>query len=135
MIYDPKITDMQMIRLINQRIKAGVDVRIIGKVAKRAGEMHVQKMHGRLHVRMMVRDAETAFLGSQSLRPLELDGRREVGLIIKEPKTVKRLIEVFEEDWVKTDLGHKEIKNGKKDVRGGLRRSTTFGDLAAAAER
>ena len=35
LIYDPKVADLQMIRLINQRIKAGVDVRIIGKVSKR----------------------------------------------------------------------------------------------------
>lgn len=115
LIYDPKVADMQMIRLINQRVKAGVDVRIIGKVSKRASGMRVQKIPGlRLHVRAMVRDGDTAFVGSQSLRALELDGRREVGLIVKEPKTVKRLLEVFEEDWAKTDLAAKEAKEAKK---------------------
>jgi hypothetical protein len=45
LIYDPKVADLQMIRLINQRMKAGVDVRIIGKVGKRAGSgLRVQKM-------------------------------------------------------------------------------------------
>jgi hypothetical protein len=33
----------------------------------------------RLHVRAMARDGDAAFVGSQSLRALELDGRREVG--------------------------------------------------------
>jgi phosphatidylserine/phosphatidylglycerophosphate/cardiolipin synthase-like enzyme len=118
LIYDPKVTDLQMIRLINQRIKAGVDVRILGKVSKRGGNMRVQKLPGlRLHVRAMVRDGDTAFVGSQSLRAMELDARREVGLIVKEPKTVKRLLETFEGDWAKTDLGAKEIKVGKKEEK------------------
>jgi phosphatidylserine/phosphatidylglycerophosphate/cardiolipin synthase-like enzyme len=104
LIYDPKIGDMQMIRLLTQRIKAGVDVRVIGKVAKRGGGLKGQKCPGaRLHVRAIVRDGDTAFVGSQSLRPLELDGRREVGLITKNPKVVKRLEETFEADWAQTE--------------------------------
>jgi phosphatidylserine/phosphatidylglycerophosphate/cardiolipin synthase-like enzyme len=118
LIYDPKVTDLQMIRLINQRIKAGVDVRIIGKVSKRGGNMRVQKLPTqRLHVRAMVRDGDTAFVGSQSLRAMELDARREVGLIVKEPKTVKRLLDTFEIDWTKTDLGAKEAKEAKKEEK------------------
>jgi phosphatidylserine/phosphatidylglycerophosphate/cardiolipin synthase-like enzyme len=118
LIWDPKVTDLQMLRLINQRMKAGVDVRILGKVGKRGSAMRTQKMPGRrLHVRAMVRDGDTAFVGSQSLRPLELDGRREVGVIVKEPKTVKRMQEAFEEDWSKTDLSAKEEKEAKKEEK------------------
>jgi cardiolipin synthase len=118
LIYDVKITDLQMIRLINQRIKAGVDVRVIGKVGKRAGAIRAQKMPAhRLHVRAMVRDGDTAFVGSQSLRALELDARREIGLIVKEPKTVKQMLEVFEGDWAKTDLGAREAKEAKKEEK------------------
>jgi phosphatidylserine/phosphatidylglycerophosphate/cardiolipin synthase-like enzyme len=118
LIYDPKVTDLQMIRLINQRIKAGLDVRILGKVSKRADNMRVQKLPGlRLHVRAMVRDGDAAFVGSQSLRAMELDARREVGLIVKEPKTVKRLLETFASDWAKTDLGAKEGKEAKKEEK------------------
>jgi cardiolipin synthase A/B len=103
-IYDPKISDPQMIRLLSQRLKAGTDVRIIGKIAKRGGALKGQKCPGkRLHVRAMIRDGDTAFVGSQSLRALELDGRREVGLITKDAKVVKTLVEVFEADWEKTD--------------------------------
>jgi len=119
LIYDPKVTDLQMIRLINQRIKAGLDVRIIGKVSSKRGEhMRVQKQPGlRLHVRAMVRDGDTAFVGSQSLRAMELDARREVGLIVKEPKTVRRLLETFEADWAKTELGVKEAKDARKEEK------------------
>jgi len=107
-----------MIRLINQRIKAGVDVRILGKVAKRGAGMRVQKLPGiRLHVRAMIRDGDAAFVGSQSLRALELDARREVGLIVKEAKTVRRIVEVFEEDWSRTDLAAREAKEMKKEEK------------------
>ena len=116
-IWDPKLTDAQMIRLLLQRAKAGVDVRVIGKVAKLGCDLHAQKMPGlRLHVRAIVRDGEEAFVGSQSLRALELDGRREVGLLARDAKIVKGLLEVFEADWAKTELGHKELKAAQKDL-------------------
>jgi cardiolipin synthase A/B len=116
-IWDPKVTDTQMLRLLHQRAKAGVDIRIIGGVGKRGGDLRVQKMAGlRLHVRAMVRDGDTGFVGSQSLRALELDARREVGLITKDPKVVKGMLEVFEADWVKTDLGKKELKAHEKEL-------------------
>jgi cardiolipin synthase len=116
-IYDPKLTDSQMIRLLHQRAKQGVDIRVIGKIGKRGGDMRVQKMSGeRLHVRAMIRDGDTAFVGSQSLRPLELDMRREVGLIVRDAKVVKGLVDVFEQDWARTDLGQKEIRQLEKAV-------------------
>ena len=116
-IYDPKVTDVQMIRLLHRRAKAGVDVRIIGKVGRRAADLKVQKMPGmRLHVRAIIRDNDQAFVGSQSLRDLELEARREVGLITREPKIVKAICEVFEADWAKTELGQKELKAHEKEL-------------------
>jgi cardiolipin synthase A/B len=116
-IWDPKLSDPQMIRLLHQRAKAGVDIRVIGKVAKRGGDLRVQKMPGlRLHVRAIVRDGEEAFVGSQSLRALELDGRREVGLFSREPKIVKAILELFEGDWSRTDLGQKDVKAAEKEA-------------------
>ena len=119
LIYDPRLTDLQMLRLINQRIKAGVDVRIFGKVGKRGTGLRVQKVpEHRMHIRAMIRDGDTSFVGSQSLRAMELDARREVGLIVKEPKTVKRMLEVFEDDSSKTDLAAKEAKEAtKKEIK------------------
>jgi phosphatidylserine/phosphatidylglycerophosphate/cardiolipin synthase-like enzyme len=140
LIWDPKISDLQMIRLINQRIKAGVDVRIIGKVGKRAAkEIRWQRAPGyRLHVRAMVRDCDTSFVGSQSLRALELDARREIGLIVKDPGTVKRMVDVFEDDWAKTDLGQKEAKEARKEAKENGReqkKSSADQPVVAAADR
>jgi hypothetical protein len=76
----------------------------------------VQKSPIRLHVRAAVRDGSEAFVGSQSLRALELDGRREVGLLTKDAKVVKGIAELFETDWAKTELGQKEHKVGEKEL-------------------
>ena len=115
-LWDPKVSDPQMIRLLNQRAKVGVDIRVIGKLAKRGANLRAQKLAGRLHVRAAVRDGMEVFVGSQSLRALELDGRREVGILSKDSKIVKAIADLFEEDWAKTELGQKEIKVHEKEV-------------------
>jgi cardiolipin synthase A/B len=132
LIWDPKVSDPQMIRLLQQRAKAGLDVRILGKVSKRGSALKVEKFAGkRLHVRAIVRDGESAFVGSQSLRALELDGRREVGLITKDMKVVKRLVEIFEADWEKTSTGARGTKEPKKEQKD----ASVEPELAAAASR
>jgi phosphatidylserine/phosphatidylglycerophosphate/cardiolipin synthase-like enzyme len=132
LIWDPRVSDPQMIRLLQARSKAGVDVRVLGKVAKRGAALKVEKFAGkRLHVRAMIRDGESAFVGSQSLRALELDGRREVGLITRDAKVVKRMAEIFESDWSKTSTGAKESKEQKKEQK----TSTAEPEVATAASR
>jgi cardiolipin synthase A/B len=118
LIYDMKISDRQMIKLLQDRVKAGVDVRIIGKVGKKGEGLTAEKMPGmRLHVRAMLRDGQEMFLGSMSLRALELDKRREVGVIVKERAAAKRFREIFEEDWSKTDTARKKAEKDKKDEK------------------
>jgi len=105
-VYDPKLTDPLMIRILQQRERAGVDVRILGRIAKRGNGLPAAKYPGkRLHVRAIIQDGKCAFVGSQSLRKLELDSRREVGVIVKDPGIVGRLSEIFERDWALTDHG------------------------------
>ena len=102
LIYDPNISDREMLRILQERSKAGVEVKVIGHVTGRAS-FEVQKLAGvRLHTRTIIRDRRQAFVGSQSLRAAELDSRREVGLIIQDPKAVKKLIDTFESDWTRT---------------------------------
>ena len=89
-----------MLKLLQDRAKAGVEIRVIGKVDKAiAGVECAQAAGMRLHVRAMVRDGSSAFVGSQSLRKLELDGRREVGVIVSDAAIAKRMQAVFEADW------------------------------------
>jgi phosphatidylserine/phosphatidylglycerophosphate/cardiolipin synthase-like enzyme len=100
LIYDPKISDKEMLRTLHARAKAGVEIKVIGSVSKPNG-LDVQKLAGtRLHTRTIIRDRRHAFIGSQSLRTAELNLRRELGLILHDAKAVKKLIETFEADWV-----------------------------------
>jgi phosphatidylserine/phosphatidylglycerophosphate/cardiolipin synthase-like enzyme len=99
LIYDPMISDKEMLAILRARAKAGLKVRVIGRVTGTV-PFEVQRLSGmRLHTRTIIRDRRQAFVGSQSLRTLELNSRREVGLILRDPKTVKQLIDTFESDW------------------------------------
>ena len=100
LIYDPQLADAEMLRILKEREKAGVTIRVIGKVTGRV-QLNAQKLASmRLHTRTIIRDGRQAFIGSQSLRGPELDARREVGLIVQDVKAVKRLVAQFEADWV-----------------------------------
>src|SRR4029077_7824818 len=102
-IYDPKIADRQMMRLLEERAKAGVDVKIIGRLATRSSNLPVTPLTSmRLHTRTIIRDGRQAFVGSQSLRQPELDSRREIGMILGDAKVVKTLLATFETDWAAT---------------------------------
>lgn len=99
LIYDIKISDRPMIRILEERARAGVEVRIIGEMArsKQLTARRLQRL--RLHARVFIRDGKEAFIGSQSLRRVELDERREVGMILGAAKIVNAMRAVFEDDW------------------------------------
>lgn len=100
LIYNIKVSDRMVLRTLEERHKAGVEIRIIGKVEKGLPAVETRKLAGfRLHVRAIVRDGAAFFVGSQSLRKLELDGRREVGVIVSDSSTAKKIQAVFESDW------------------------------------
>jgi len=119
-IYDPKVSDDGMLKQLANRARHGVDVRIMGKVdAKWEKEgLKIEKYPGkRLHTRAMLRDGRRAFLGSQSMRKLELDKRREIGVIITDETVIREMEEVFEDDWRQTEQGAKDRKKEKKEER------------------
>ena len=110
-VYDPRISDRPMIRLLEERAKAGVKVRVIGRLAGPAPGLAVRKLANlRLHTRTMVRDGGIAFIGSQSLREAELDSRREVGLIFRDSRGVSRLLRTFEDDWAQAERAGEAAK-------------------------
>jgi cardiolipin synthase len=104
LIYDPEISDLPMIRLLDERAKAGVTVRIIGRMPRKKTQLELRKLADlRLHTRTIIRDGHQAFVGSQSLREVELGSRREVGLIFRDTKIVARIHKVFTDDWTASE--------------------------------
>jgi phosphatidylserine/phosphatidylglycerophosphate/cardiolipin synthase-like enzyme len=125
LIYDPKIADAIMLRALSERAKAGVEIKVIGRVSKQNPGLEVRNLAKiRLHTRTIIRDRRQAFVGSQSLRMAELDSRREVGVIVREPKVVNGLIKTFETDWAmsavqenqQTEANLRDIKKGVKEL-------------------
>jgi cardiolipin synthase len=100
LIYDPEVSDPSIISVLEQRAKAGVEVKILGRLTHQSSALASRRMpHIRLHTRTIIRDGQKAFIGSQSLRKLELEARREVGVIFRDPKVVGRLVTTFQQDW------------------------------------
>lgn len=99
LIYDVDVHDKEMINLLEERRLVGVDVKIIGHVAlsEHLGARISRRL--RLHTRVIIRDCKQVFLGSQSLRKLELDERREIGIIVNNAKIVNSIAMIFEDDW------------------------------------
>jgi phosphatidylserine/phosphatidylglycerophosphate/cardiolipin synthase-like enzyme len=107
LIYDSRITDTLIHRVLADRARAGLDIRVLGSGDRLPPGIACRELKGlRLHVRAFVSDGASAFIGSQSLRRVELDARREVGLLTTDRRIARRLIEVFEGDW--TAAGNKQ---------------------------
>ena len=105
LIYDAQVSDNAIQKVLAERAKAGVKIRILGGLEKQNPDIRVRPLGTiRLHVRAIIRDGDSAFAGSQSLRKLELDGRREVGIIIRHGGIVRKIKDVFESDWRKNKV-------------------------------
>lgn len=120
-IYDTKVMDPSMIKLLKERAQKGVKVRILGCMKGKDPNIEERKLAGmRLHVRAIVRDGTQAFVGSQSLRKDELENRREVGLIVSNPAVARKILSVFESDWADSGAGAKDKdreKSKDKDAK------------------
>jgi phosphatidylserine/phosphatidylglycerophosphate/cardiolipin synthase-like enzyme len=135
LIYDEKVSDDLVQRVLQDRVRAGVDIRVIGRIEKTLTGVEARKLPDlRLHVRAMVRDGRTAFVGSQSLRKLELDGRREVGVIINDSRLARRIQAVFEADWAQAAPPKSSEKDKEKDKeKGKAKADAATASVVAAA--
>src|SRR2546426_4069347 len=63
LIYDPRISDTSIIRLLEERAKAGVEIRILGRITRRSTHYQVHPLaQARLHTRTILRDRNRVFL-------------------------------------------------------------------------
>jgi phosphatidylserine/phosphatidylglycerophosphate/cardiolipin synthase-like enzyme len=100
-IYDARLNDAAMIKVLEGLAARGVRIRVIGALKRGCDGFEVRALEGmRLHVRAIVRDGMRVFVGSQSLSKEELDSRREVGLLVNNPTVARKVLQVFEQDWL-----------------------------------
>jgi cardiolipin synthase len=139
LIYDPNIADAEMARAIVGRARDGVKVRVIGGMSRKNEHIEVRKLTGlRLHTRTIIRDRTEAFVGSQSLRKVELDKRREVGIIVRGGKTLSRMVDTFEADWAAKEMSDNpeaDAKDLKRAVKEAAAELTVLSPLVRDAVR
>ncbi|SDE78787.1 phospholipase D-like domain-containing protein [Terriglobus roseus] len=99
LMYEMKISDPDFIALLRDKVSQGIEVRVIGRVSPKAYSLPLRLLPTRLHTRLIIRDGKSAFLGSQSLRKLELEARREIGVIFENAPAIHKMMHVFEQDW------------------------------------
>ena len=139
LIYDPNIADSEMARELVNRAKAGVKIRIIGAMSRKNPDIEIRKLTGlRLHTRSIIRDRREAFIGSQSLRKIELDKRRELGVIVRGSKALRKLVDTFDADWSSKELSENPeatAKDLKRAVKSAAAELTELSPLVKDAVR
>lgn len=85
-LIDAKLSDPDLVSLLNARRAAGMTVEVFS--APHLGEV---KSHGKI----MLVDDKTVTVGSLALAALSLDFRREVAIVVTEPKAVADAVELF----------------------------------------
>lgn len=102
-VMDRKVRDAEIIALLGERAEAGCDVKIIGTTAARepiSSKLQVRGLERyKLHAKCIVVDSAFVFIGSQNLRRVSLDRRRELGIIILDEAIARKIERVFDEDW------------------------------------
>jgi cardiolipin synthase A/B len=109
-ILDAKVEDQEVIALLMRKAAAGCDVKIIGRDAGLDDVLpnfHIRRpARYKLHAKCIVVDSLLFFIGSQNLRDVSLDSRREVGLLVEDDGMARKIERVFDEDWVHaTEVG------------------------------
>jgi cardiolipin synthase A/B len=100
LIYDGKLSDALIIRHLEALSASGIEIKVIGEMDRRAKGIEVKKIPDlHLHTQAIIRDRQQVFFGSQSLRKVELEERREIGLVTGDEEAVKSFFVIFELDW------------------------------------
>ncbi len=103
-IMDAKLQDSEVMGLLLRKAAAGCNVQVISRddfYDEVVPNLHVRKLaRFKLHAKCIVVDRQRFFVGSQNLRRVSLDRRREVGIIIDDPAMAGRIERVFNEDWM-----------------------------------
>jgi len=103
-ILDAKVEDQQVMGLLLRKASTGCDVRLISRDTfydQVVPNFSVKKLaRYKLHAKCVIVDGRRFFVGSQNLRAVSLDRRREVGIIVEDDATSRRIERVFDEDWV-----------------------------------
>ncbi len=66
LLYEMKISDREFLSLLNKKISEGVAVRVLSRAAAKSEAIPVRRLAGRLHLRAILRDGESAFVEARA---------------------------------------------------------------------
>jgi len=102
-IVDAKVEDPAIVKLLVEKAKSGVEVRVLGD------KKHSSKLPSaidsratprfKLHAKSTIIDGTRAVIGSMNMRTESFDRRREVCILVDDAAVLKRLNAVFTSDW------------------------------------
>ena len=102
-IMDAKLTDQEVIGILLRKAAVGCNIEIISadtSYNEVVPNYHVRKLvRYKLHAKCIVVDASRFFIGSQNLRKVSLNRRRELGIIVEDDAMARKIERVFDEDW------------------------------------
>jgi len=134
-IYDDRVSDRLMLRVLQERAQKGVSIRVIGKIQDAPWAEARKLVDMRMHVRAIVCDGSRAFVGSQSLRKLQLEGRREIGLIIHDSRVASKLKSAFEADWESAAPRKSDLKESEKSEKSAKSAKSDKSDKSGKADK
>lgn len=112
-IVDAKVEDPDVQALLLEKAGAGCDVKIISREAifdDATPNLHVRRFTKyKLHAKCIVVDTLRFFIGSQNLRGVSIDRRREVGIIVEDDPIARKIERIFEEDWATADAVTRQV--------------------------
>ncbi|HXG95446.1 MAG TPA: phospholipase D-like domain-containing protein [Blastocatellia bacterium] len=102
-ILDAKVEDKEVMSILLRKASSGCSVRVISRDTHYddvVPNFHVKKLaRFKLHAKCVVVDSSRFFIGSQNLRAVSFERRREVGLIVEDDGVARKIERVFDEDW------------------------------------
>jgi phosphatidylserine/phosphatidylglycerophosphate/cardiolipin synthase-like enzyme len=104
------LTDPQVAAHLGARAKAGVEVEVMlsnqpsnAQESKLLGDQGVSKVEFikkvTMHAKMIVVDAQEAYVGSENFTANSLDNNREMGILVQDKAAINTLITTANKDW------------------------------------
>jgi len=112
-VYAQGLTDYQVLGALSAAAHRGVKVQVLtsglrpGKkwdYLQNAGVVLAEDKRLIIHAKVIVVDKKQALLGSINFTAPSLDNNRELSILLTDPKPLKALLKVFEQDWADSTL-------------------------------
>lgn len=108
-LYAENFNDERMINLLNKKSEENVKIKIILSEDISSNKYIIKKFHKNIetklikkpyqHSKVIIVDKKILYIGSINFSMQSMDQNREVGIILKEKKFIKKIEDIFEKDW------------------------------------